>query len=82
MAAGSFSSSTGNDAINDVNSGCPFVEMIQEHTNYGFLLRLSTHYEIKLVHGTTTNLHWYVLVKMKDSDLPHITFEVTTNMKN
>lgn len=84
LATGSFSSSTGNDAIScDMLSGRSFVEMIQAHESYKLLLRSPTHYEIKLVHGTTTNLHWYVLTKMKDSGLPYITFEITTtNMKN
>lgn len=83
MATGTFSSSTGFVGANDMSSGRPFVEMIQGHGSYKLLLRSPSHYEIKLVHGTTTNLHWYVLVKMKDSDLPYITFEITTkNMKN
>lgn len=64
-------------------SGRSFVEMIQAHESYKLLLQSPTYYEIKLVHGTTTNLHWYVLAKMKDSGLPYITFEITTtNMKN
>ena len=48
------------------------------------MIRSPTHYEIKLFHGTMiTNSHWYLLVKMKDSDLPFITVEITTtNMKN
>ena len=84
LATGSFSSPTaGKDAAPDRISGRPFVEMIKEHGSYKLLSRSPTHYEVKLVHGTTSNLHWYVLVKIKDSDLPYITFEITTsNMKN
>lgn len=58
--------------------GLPFEEMVKR-THYAPVVRVSTRYEIKLVHGTTGQLHWRLLVKMKDSDMPFITFEITTS---
>ena len=64
----------------DIASGSPFVDMVPTHANYAYMMKTIAHYEVFLVHGTLnpTKLHWFLLVKMKDSYLPHITFEVTT----
>jgi hypothetical protein len=55
--------------------------MVPTHaTGYVNMMNATAHYEVLLVHGTRnpSKLHWLLLVKMKESDLPHITFEVTT----
>ena len=55
-----------------------FVDMMKEHIDYGRMFRSPTYYDIKLVHGITSHVHWYLLIKMKDSDLPYISLEITT----
>ena len=58
--------------------GLPFIKMIREHRTYGFVFETKAEYEVRLVHGTTYNLHWVVLLKMKGSRLPYVTYEITT----
>lgn len=59
--------------------GRRFVEMVKEHDKYGPLIRVPTRYKIKLMHGQRRNLHWFLLVKVKESDLPYLTLEITTS---
>ena len=78
LSSNSFSA-PGDTSNDDMNSGHPFLEMMQAHETYRLIIRSPAHYEIKLFHGTMiTNCHWYLLVKMKDSELPYITIEITT----
>lgn len=61
--------------------GKPFVEMVQEHHQYGPWINVKTTYEIKLVHRESR--HWYFLVKTKDTTLPYISLEIrTTNLSD
>ena len=53
--------------------------MVKEHDKYGLLFRVPTQYKIKLMHGQRRNLHWFLLVKVKESDLPYLTLEITTS---
>lgn len=62
---------------NSVQSGHLFVEMLTSHPIYRTFIRVICDYEVRLVHGVPY-LHWYVLVRMKDSKSPYLTFEVTT----
>ena len=72
----SWSSSTSSHVESDIQR--PFVDMIKDHSVYGLMIRSPTLYEVKLVHGAR-HLHWFLLIKMKDSELPYITFEITTS---
>ena len=56
--------------------GRSFVEMTQEHHQYGLLINVRTTYEVKLVHRESA--HWYFLVRTKDSTLPYISIEIRT----
>ena len=56
--------------------GRPFVEMIQDHHLYGNIIEVKCTYEMKLVHGE--GVHWYLLVRPKDSKLPYISLEIRT----
>ena len=60
------------------SSGLPFVTLVKQHGTYGMMFETSAQYDVRLLHGTTTNLHWITLLKMKDSKLPYITHEITT----
>ena len=59
--------------------GRPFSKMVAENKKYGPLFRVPTQYKVKLMHGQRRNLHWFLLVKVKDSDLPYLTLEITTS---
>jgi hypothetical protein len=61
---------------NSFACGRSFVEMTQEHHQYGLLINVKTTYEVKLVHRESA--HWYFLVKTKDSTLPYISLEIRT----
>ena len=66
------------DVENDsMQSGRPFFEMISDHAIYKSFIDVQSDYEVRLVHGVPY-LHWYVLVKMKDSKSPFLTLEITT----
>ena len=58
--------------------GKPFVEMIKGHYAYGRLINRPTVYQLRLVHKPP-KLHWYLLIKQKDSPLPYVTVEITTS---
>ena len=60
------------------SSGLPFVTLVKQHGTYGMVFETSAQYDVRLLHGTTSNLHWITLLKMKDSKLPYITHEITT----
>ena len=60
--------------------GLPFIKLVKKHGTYGLVLETSAQYEVRLIHGTTSNLHWIILLKMKDSKLPYITHEITTEL--
>ena len=55
------------------SSGLPFVTLVKQHGTYGMVFETSAQYDVRLLHGTTSNLHWITLLKMKDSKLPYIT---------
>ena len=61
------------------NHGKPFVEMVRKNDKYGPLFRVPTQYKLKLMHGQRRNLHWFLLLKVKKSDLPYLTLEITTS---
>ena len=67
----SSSTSTTEDVI---LSGSPYVMMV-ELTDYRTVRNVTTSYDVYVI---TKQLHWLVLVRMTDSDLPFLTFEVTT----
>jgi hypothetical protein len=60
--------------------GPPFIELVKKHGTYGLVLETSAQYDVRLIHGTISNLHWIILLKMKDSKLPYITHEITTKL--
>ena len=46
-----------------------------ELTDYRTVCKVMAIYDVYVI---TKQLHWLVLVRMQDSDLPYLTFEVTT----
>ena len=78
----SLSSSSSTFKKESNRGGLPFIKMIREHRTYGFVFETKAEYDVRLVHGTTYNLHWVVLLKMKDSRLPYVTYEITTQTMN
>ncbi len=80
FGAASSSSSGTFSSVDGQCTGEPFVDMVKETKPYGRLLRVRTTYEI-YIHNA--RYHWLLLVRMKDSELPFITLEVTSpNMKD
>lgn len=71
-ASGSQSFSSGRPATVDTQSGDDgrtFVQMVKEHETYGPLLKVSTTYEMNIVHrAVLQNLHWYILVRAQNSE--------------
>ena len=55
--------------------GNDFVDLVKE-TPYRTLLKVETEYELNLV---KSQLHWLLLVRMKDSDEAYISLEITTS---
>lgn len=66
-----------NSSVSD-DTRCPFVELVKENTEYKMLFETRLEYEVRIVRGVSTSLHWYVLLKIKNSDYSYITFEITT----
>ena len=62
--------------------GNTFTEIMENYSQYRSLMRVTAKYEIRLIHQMP-HLHWYLLIKMKASDIPHLTLEVTkSNLKD
>lgn len=55
-------------------TGESFMDMVQD-SPYKKLLRVPAVYDVYI---DRSQWHWFLLVKMKDSDLPFVSFEVTT----
>ena len=64
------------ERTSDFSYGKPFVEMIQDHPQYGPWINVKTTYEVRLVH--LESHHWYLLVRTKDSTLSYISLEIRT----
>ena len=63
----------------DRDYGRPFLEMLQDHCQYGPWISAHAAYKVRLVHRNTS-LHWYLLLRPKGtSTLPYISMEVTTS---
>lgn len=56
--------------------GKSFVEMVKGSA-YKHLICAPSSYEVRIVHPASA--HWFILVKMKGSELPYLTFEITTS---
>ena len=76
--ASSESSSPSSGGQQSQDYGRPFVQMVKENSKYGPMFRVTTQYKVKLSHGTRRNVHWFLMVKVKESDLPYLTIEITT----
>ena len=55
--------------------GDTFVDLVKE-TPYKTILKVKTEYELSLV---KSQLHWLLLVRMRDSDEAYISIEITTS---
>ena len=56
--------------------GKSFVTMVKG-SDYKHFICAPSSYEVRIVHPASG--HWFLLVKMKDSELPYLTFEITTS---
>ena len=56
-----------------------FVQQVSSaNSTYASMLPSKLNYEFKLVHGKKC-IHWFFLLKIKDSQLPYITLEIQTS---
>lgn len=77
----SWSSVVENKSNSYFRYGKPFVQLVQGHPHYGYLMEVDSVYEVELVHRE--GCHWYVLVKTQGSTLPYVSLEVrTTNLSD
>ena len=74
-SSSSSSSSNGKQPNHFLAQGDNFVDLVKE-TPYKTLLKVKTEYELNLV---KSQLHWLLLVRMKDSDEAYISLEITTS---
>ena len=56
--------------------GETFTKLVKTHTPYGKLFQCSVGFEIYI---NRKGLHWYLLARMENAELPFVTFEIVTD---
>lgn len=76
LGSSSVSRSSSSGSSGYMKSGKPFKMMVEDIMEFKQFIKVETKFIISL---SRCHYHWFLLVKMKDSEFPYLTIEITTS---